>query len=127
MTRKEIEFPFGHENMADFLKMHGKNGLLDEYSNNHFLIEALEGRITELKWKDQLINNDQFKSYLPMNGKDINYAIFSNNFIINLSSRLSLLQKTFGEKPIQEFVRNQLAAGKKEYDRDAFFSSAFRN
>lgn len=123
MTRKEIEFPFGHEDMAGFLKNAWENGLLDEYSNNHFLIEALEGRITELQWKDQLINNDQFKLYLPTNGKDINYAIFSNNFIINLSSRLSLLQKTFGEKPIQEFVRNQLAAGKKEYDRDAFFQA----
>lgn len=61
MTRKEIEFPFGHEDMAGFLKNAWENGLLDEYSNNHFLIEALEGRITELQWKDQLFNRRSAK------------------------------------------------------------------
>lgn len=48
MLRSETPFPSEFDNLiCSFLKRIWQEGWLDEYSNDHFLIMALEGRLNE--------------------------------------------------------------------------------
>lgn len=85
-------------------------GLLDEYSDSHFLIRAL--------YQD----NDYCNRILSTNGynREENIAI---NFTLNMNSRLGRLYQLFDVNSIDEFIKGQLAAGKQNYDEKAFFQA----
>ena len=120
--RSKTPYPMGELDLAGYLKKAWMNGWLDEYSDEHFMIKAIESRITNIEWENQLIFNNSNTIYSPItsNGK-IDFSVFASNFVINLSSRLNVMSQKFGEKSIKRFVQNQLSAGKSHYNRDIFF------
>ena len=64
MLRSETPFPSEFDNLIClFLKRIWQEGWLDEYSNNHFLIMALEGRLNEFTWNEQFLNNNNDTYY----------------------------------------------------------------
>ena len=124
MARKDLAFPINNDmGLVAFLRKVWKDGWLDEYSDKHFLIQALEGRVSKIQWEEQLINNNIAVMYAPIKNGTVDYNSFSRNFIINISQRLSILENTFGEKQIKNFICHQLAAGKQNYNRDQFFQA----
>ena len=90
-------------------------GLLDEYSENHFLIKAMKGEL------------DYFKEYSYLGNKnisDLNGMDFSSTFLMNFSIKLKLLASIFNKNnQFEEFIQNQLAAGKENYSDDKFFQA----
>ena len=90
-------------------------GLLDEYSENHFLIKAMKG-----EW-------DYFKEYSYLGNKsisDLNGMHFSSTFLMNFSIKLRLLASIFNkDNQFEGFIQNQLAAGKENYSDDKFFQA----
>ncbi|WP_286817959.1 hypothetical protein [Desulfobacter sp. UBA2225] len=49
-----------------------------------------------------------------------NFELFGQNFIINLSNKLTIFERLFGEEVAKEFITNQMAAGKENYDEAQF-------
>lgn len=101
-----------------------EDGWLDEFSDDHFIIKALERRLNSFNWDQQFINNNchAFYSALDKDGQ-IDYDAFSYNFCTNLSARLSFMENIFGERTAKQFIKNQLSAGKSNYNEDAFFQA----
>lgn len=108
---------------CDYLHTLWNNGLFDEYSDDHFLIKALNGRLDSFNWSEQFINNNL--SIYPVINKDrtINYDLFCSNFCINLSFKLKFLSNVFGADKIEKFIVDQLSAGKDRYDENVFFQA----
>lgn len=122
--KSENIFPMGQLDLTGYIKKAWTQGWLDEYSDEHFLIRAIENRVTNIEWKTQLIFNNATSINSPINqGGEINFNDFSLNFIINLSSRLFGMSEAFGDDKIKIFVEHQLSAGKVKYDRDQFFQA----
>ena len=122
--RHEEAFPNNVVDLGNiFIKM-WTDGWLDDFSDDHFLIRALENRIDNLEWKTQLISNNAVSIYTPINSDgSVDYSSFSCNFICNLSATFQGLIKIFGEENIKRFVIDQLSAGKNNYNKDAFFQA----
>ncbi|MBW4847966.1 MAG: hypothetical protein KZY87_20605 [Lachnospiraceae bacterium] len=122
--RREKPFPLkGYTVLIDFLKNAWTNGWLDEYSNDHFLIRAIENRLGTFVGKELLINNDINQFGLIKKNGDIKIDDFSLNFCINFSGRMQLLANRFGEENIKNFITNQMSAGKQHYKENAFFEA----
>ena len=113
--RHETPFPKSGNELLSFFNNAWTNGLLDKYPSNHFIIEALESNIADLGYLKQLINHNASSYYSPIlpNG-EIDYPSFSENFIINLSMKLSALNKRFAGSKFDVFISDQLAATTKE-------------
>ena len=125
MLRSETPFPQKFDNIiCSFLKRIWQEGWLDEYSNNHFLIMALEGRLRQFTWNEQFLNNNNNAYYSPItkNGT-VDYEAFSENFCTNLSAKLAGMSSMFGENETKKFVMDQLSAGKENYNEDVFFQA----
>ena len=125
MSKKsEKVFPMEDVDLIGYIKNAWTKGWFDEYSNEHFLIRTIENQVTDIEWKTQLICNNSNSIHTPLyqNG-GINFNAFSSNFIVNLSSQLFQISKTFGEGKIKRFIEEQLSAGKDQYDRDKFFQA----
>ena len=125
MLRSETPFPQKFDNIiCSFLKRIWQEGWLDEYSNNHFLIMALEGRLRQFTWNEQFLNNNNNAYYSPItkNGT-VDYETFSENFCTNLSTKLAGMSSMFGENETKKFVMDQLSAGKENYNEDVFFQA----
>ncbi len=122
--RSDNPFPMAALDLSGFIKKAWTEGWLDEYSNSHFLIRAIENKVDDIEWKSQLLNNNTTSIYSPISqdGK-IDFNKFSLNFVVNLSSLLLTMSMTFGEKNIKRFIEYQLSAGKRKYDRDKFFQA----
>ena len=122
--RSEVAFPTSCNDIIGYIKKAWNSGWLDDYSNEHFLIKSINNQLTQIEWESQLLFNNSNTIYTPikLDGK-IDYSMFSQNFIINLSSKLMGMSTVFGERKIKEFIKNQLAAGKSSYDRDSFFQA----
>lgn len=120
--RSKTPFPINNK-LCDFLHMAWTNGWLDEYSNEHFLIKAIENRLSTFVGKEQLIENNIDLLNMVYADGNINTTIFNLNFCINFSQRLQYMMRQFGEKNIKSFIENQLSAGKKHYKEDAFFQA----
>ena len=120
--RRDTNFPIDSE-LCSYLKKAWDKGLFDEYSDEHFLIKAIENRLNHFVAIDQLINNNfNITGIIDENG-NIDFDIFNLNFCINFSNKLNYLCETFGESSIERFITNQLSAGKKNYSEDTFFQA----
>lgn len=116
MKRSESEFPLNRDIILfDFLYNIWKDGWLDDYSDEHFLIRAIENRLTDFIGKQQ-VNLDNTPMY-----PEINEDNFILSFLMNFSKKMGGLCYAFGEGQIRKFVTNQLSAGKHNYSEEQFF------
>lgn len=122
--RHERPFPIHNDyEICDYLKSIWEYGWLDEYSDDHFLIKAIENRLTMFIGYTQMINNDPNLHGLIKAKGIIDNKSFSQNFCMNLSMRLAYLNNVFGKEHIERFVKDQLSAGKQNYSEDTFFEA----
>ena len=117
LMRHNTPFPKPGNIFLYFLENAWKEGLLDNYPDNHLIIKALENRITDLDYIHQLINHNALSYYSPItkDGK-IDYKSFSDNFVINLSKKLSALNQRFTGEKFNDFIVHQLSASNKHGD-----------
>ena len=117
-------FPISNDvEVCSYLRYIWEQGWLDEYSDEHFLIKAIENRLTTFVGYTQMINNDLNLYGLIKNIGIIDNESFNLNFCINLSSRLERLNAVFGANHIERFIKDQLSAGKQHYSEDTFFEA----
>lgn len=113
MKRSEACFPIKEDNiLLDFLRRIWKEGWLDEYSDKHFLIRAIENRLTDFLGKQQAYRDNTI--LYPV----INDDNFTINFLVNFSMKMNGLCNVFSEKDIKKFVMDQLSAGKNHYNEE---------
>lgn len=113
VKRSEKEFPYGSNIAFSYLKKIWEQGWLDEYSDKHFLIRVLK-------------NDNQFLKSLFDGSKytyDGVYSVNCETFLINFNFRLLEMSLHFGEEKIENFIKNQLSAGKKHYNQNQFFQA----
>ena len=120
--RKEIPFPVKEE-LCIFLKDAWEKGWFDDYSDEHFVIKAIENRLTSFIGKEQLVENDLNMQGLIDEDGNVDTEAFNLNFCINFSRRMQFLVKVFGEDDIKKFIIDQMSAGKQNYREDAFFEA----
>lgn len=122
--RSQLLFPLkGYEKLCSFLNTAWIEGWLDEYSDNHFLIKAIENRLEAFVGKEQLIENDlNMQGIIDFHG-NANMVDFNRNFCINFSNRMQFLVQKFGKNQIKHFMTDQMSAGKKHYKEDTFFQA----
>ena len=122
--RHELTFPPHNDyEICCYLKNIWEYGWLDEYSDEHFLIKAIENRLTTFIGYTQMLNNDpNLHGLIKANGI-IDNTSFNSNFCMNLSGRLACLESVFGKEHIEKFIKDQLSAGKQHYDEDTFFEA----
>ena len=122
--RHERPFPIHNDyEICCYLKSIWECGWLDEYSDDHFLIKAIENRLTMFVGYTQMINNDPNLHGLIKAKGIIDNKSFSQNFCMNFSLRLAYLNNVFGKENIERFVKDQLSAGKLNYSEDTFFEA----
>jgi len=122
--RRDKPFPLiNYTILCNFLEMAWTEGWLDEYSNDHFLIKAIENRLENFVGKNQLIENDINIQGIINTDRSINTASFNLNFCINFSGRLQFLAQKFGTEKIKTFITDQMSAGKHHYKEDTFFEA----
>lgn len=120
--RHDNVFPISNP-LCSFLREMWTQGWLDEYSEQHFLIKAIEGTLESFVGIDQMIaNNGNGISVVNRDGT-INNAGFNESFCIAISTRLQALHDRFGHEQIKNFIKNQLSAGKQNYCEDTFFEA----
>ena len=79
--RREKVFPLeGFIELCGFLHKAWTNGWLDEYSDDHYLIKAIENRLITFVGKEQLIENDINQQGIINSDGSINTTAFSLNF-----------------------------------------------
>ena len=110
MLRSKIQYPLAGIDLPGSLQKAWERGWLDEFSDDHFLIKAIENRLFDYP---KLFN---IPTIYPIT-KDS----FQENFCINFSGKIRKMISFFGEKEIDRFFIDQLSAGKKNYDEDQFF------
>lgn len=124
--RSETSFPIkdkGALQLCNFLNVAWSNGWLDEYSDEHFLIKAIENRLSSFVGKEQLIeNNINLQGMINLDGS-VNDTAFNFNFCLNFSRRMEFLAQKFGEENIKSFITDQMSAGKQNYKEDTFFQA----
>ena len=114
MLRSEKKYPLVGLDLSGNLKKAWENGWLDEFSDDHFLIKAIEKR---LEHKPILfIGQSCLSTLYPVKPES-----FQENFCINFSAKIGQLISLFGEDNIQRFFTDQLSAGKANYVEDQFF------
>lgn len=117
MKRSNQEFPEKGNPLFKLMKEFWENGCFDDYSEEHFLIKCFFREEIDFYGKDQLINNEsQSFGYSFFEKKDS-----TKTFLMNFTSKLMFFKNQFGESNAREFVKNQLAAGKINYDQNQFF------
>lgn len=122
--RSETPFPSKDDVISGYLTTIWEKGWLDNYSEDHFLIKAINDRLEDISWADQLVNNNANSIYSPVSGNQkINYKRFTSNFITNFSNRLDTLSCYFGDKNTEKFIKDQLSAGNQKYDENQFFEA----
>lgn len=119
MKRSHQEFPEKGNPIFELVEELWKKGCFDDYSEKHFLMKCLSNEDIDFYGKDQLINNES---------QSFGYSIFKKKdsekiFLMNFAAKLMFFKNKFGEKNTVNFVKNQLAAGKKNYDENQFFRS----
>lgn len=116
MKRRENDFPLeGGDFPFGFLRYMWESGWLDDFSEQHFLIKVIEDRLSSFVGERQA-NLDNTAIY-PIISKNN----FTETFLMNFSVKMQGLSNAFGEKQIERFVRDQLSAGKKNYNEEQFF------
>lgn len=87
-------------------------GIFDDYSEQHFIIHAINNDASYFK-----------KFFLRKNIKGINSTSFPWTFVANLNVKTINLMNCFGNDAIENFFRNQFAAGKNNYNENQFFEA----
>lgn len=125
MKRSSLQFPVvDSEGFLSSLEFMWKEGWFDEFSSNHFLIQVLENRLSNLPWLTQLLSNNSRSIYSPINPNGtINYKNFTTNFLYNFAQRMQSMLNAFGKEEMEKFVIDQLSAGKDKYDENQFFEA----
>lgn len=126
VIRMRHENPFPAHNdyeICSYLKKIWECGWLDEYSDEHFLIKAIENRLTTFVGCTQMVNNDPNLYGIIQKNGIIDTESFCLNFCMNISVRLTCLEVTFGTDHMKRFVKDQLSAGKQSYNEDTFFQA----
>lgn len=101
--------------LTDYIDSLSSKGLLNEYSNDHFVIRALKNDFDYFSKYSHFV--DEYQTGLSFGD---NFEFFGQNFIINFSNKLAIFERLFGEKIAHEFITNQMAAGKENYDEAQF-------
>lgn len=126
IMRRENPFPLKGKvdrELCAFIATAWENGWFDEYSDDHFLIKAIEGRLTSFVGIDQMIeNNINYQGIVDEDG-NVDVKPFCINFCINFSLRMQSLASVFGADSIINFIKNQMSAGKANYNEDYFFEA----
>ncbi len=116
MKRHEMPFPIKEGWFYQILLQMWEQGWLDDFAEEHFLIRGLKN--------DNRIRNNFISYYRQCTFQfGLDQSNFAMTFCANLSSRIALLIEVFGERTIKEFVKGQLAAGKKHYKEEQFFEA----
>lgn len=124
MKRSSLQFPGDSNGFLSSLEFMWKEGWFDEFSSNHFLIQVLENRLSNLPWLTQLLSNNSRSIYSPINPNgNINYNNFTTNFLYNFAQRMQSMLNAFGKEEMEKFVIDQLSAGKDKYDENQFFEA----
>lgn len=100
--------------MAGALSKAWSEGWMDEFSNNHFLVKAIEGRL------DKYLGSYHYTS-ICVTLYGVTKENFQQNFCLNFSQNIAGLIQFFGEDKIKTFFTDQLSAGKGNYDEAQFF------
>ena len=114
MLRSEREYPLAGLDLAGSLKRAWENGWLDGFSDEHFLIKAIEKRLEKNPKLFQIPSH--LTTLYP-----VTPTTFQENFCINFSGKIARLVSLFGEENIKRFFTDQLSAGKAHYEEDQFF------
>lgn len=122
MKRSEKQFPYDDTPVFAFLKKIWTEGWLDEYSDDHFLIKIIEGRLSSFVGQKQLLENNISAIGAHYNTNYAQDKSFQETFLVHFSMKLNALYKRFGDG-IKRFVTDQLSAGKDNYKEDAFFQA----
>lgn len=122
--RHDNPFPMEDNLILDFLKRAWNEGWLDEFSDDHFLIRAIENRLDDFVGNLQLSTNN-WAVYCPRNANGkYDLATFSYTFCNNLSIKLAGMAEAFGGESIKRFISDQLSAGKWDnYNEDTFLQA----
>lgn len=91
--RHDIPFPIHNDyEICHYLKNIWECGWLDEYSDEHFLIKAIENRLTTFVGYTQMLNNEpNLHGVIKASSRFIDNDTFNSNFCMNLSGRLACL------------------------------------
>lgn len=102
------------ERFLQYLNDKKEQGLFSEYSDDHFLIRAMNNDLDYFKKCEFLMNN--------LTNPNIFSLDYISSFLINFNMRLKHLEAIFSEKSINVFIKDQLSAGKKNnYSQEQFF------
>ncbi len=124
MLRSKHPFPLPtSDSLFYFLEKAWNEGWFDEYSNEHFLIQAIEKRLIRFVGMQQHINNTAGFSLFTDGNMIVNPQQFCFNFCMNFSAKMQIFLQKFGEKQTKSFICNQMSAGKSRYDEDSFFEA----
>ena len=114
MRRSEKPYPLAGLDLAGSLQQAWEEGWLDDFSDEHFLIKAIEKRLEKYPKLFQVPTH-----LMPL--YPIMPDTFQENFCINFSGKIVGLISLFGEDKIRRFFTDQLSAGKANYEEDQFF------
>ncbi len=97
----------------DYLLKAWEKGWFDEYSNDHFLIKTLNGEIHKFSGYENMlqISSGPFKHDLET---------VRNSICQSLSLSLALLEESFSEKAVKNFVVEKLSGGKANYNENQY-------
>ena len=109
-----MEYPLTNLDLPGGLQQAWIKGWLDEFSDEHFLVKAIEKRLEKYPPFFQI--PPRLMPFCQITPKN-----FQDNFCINFSSKIRHLISLFGEDSIRGFFTDQLSAGKGHYDEDQFF------
>ena len=122
--RHDIPFPIHNDyEICHYFKNIWECGWLDEYSDEHFLIKAIENRLTTFVGYTQMLNNEPNLHGVIKAKGIIDNDTFNSNFCMNLSGRLACLESLFGSDHMERFIKDQLSAGKQNYNEYTFFEA----
>lgn len=109
---KEFNEKMKEYDLLESLSNMNEKGYFDTYSDEHFLIKAMQGKLDYFKKYKHLIKGSLYFS------DDYNNAV---KFVANFSTKFKFFCNHFNEDEMKKFVINQLSAGKKNYDEAQFF------
>ena len=111
--RSQTQYPENNDlGIFKTLKEFWEIGIFDDYSEQHFLMRAIKNDVSYFK-----------ELFLRRNINGIAPESFPLTFVINLSAKINNLMHHFGNDKIQEFFKNQFAAGKNNYNENKFFEA----
>lgn len=108
---KDIQYMFEEISEVNYLNF------MNDYSDEHFISKALKGKVDIFAkypylYKDQQYEFDKQKE-----------ATLANTFLINFFTKMNFFGNGFGQDKVEDFIRNQLAAGKINYSEEQFFQA----